>query len=261
MATSNGVDNRDVMMIAIGGPTCSGKTTLAKNLRKVLPNSVILHQDDFAPKSEDIPIHPVHGVPDWDDPRGAIDWSRLRETIDRLKNDPNDALPATHDDLNPAADPIDLDPKNYQGWMDRLAALKLPKRFILLDGFLLYWDRECVEKYDLKFFVRESYQVLKERRRIRQTYHTADGKTWQDPPEYWDQIIWPAYLLAHSHMFKEGAVETAALDQNSWAGKNVVLLEPSKSDSGEKTMSQFLETTLKAICDHLETSPSHSQPS
>ncbi|EFP75487.1 ribosylnicotinamide kinase [Puccinia graminis f. sp. tritici] len=242
----------DVLIIAIGGPTCSGKTTLAKNLQKVLPNSEILHQDDFAPKSEEIPIHPVHGVPDWDDPRGAIDWSRLRKTIAQLKTNTNEALPMTHDNLNTAADPIDLDTHNYAGWVDRLKALKLPKRFIILDGFLLYWDRECVENYDLKFFVRESYDVLKERRRIRQTYHTADGMTWKDPAGYWDQIIWPAYLLAHSHMFKEGAVETAALDRDSWAGKDVVLLEPSKGDPGEKTISQFLETTLKAICDYLQ---------
>jgi hypothetical protein len=89
----------------------------------------------------------------------------------------NEALPMTHDNLNTAADPIDLDTHNYAGWVDRLKALKLPKRFIILDGFLLYWDRECVENYDLKFFVRESYEVLKERRRIRQTYHTA-GQTF-----------------------------------------------------------------------------------
>lgn len=27
------------------GATCSGKTTLAKHLRRILPNSVIVHQD------------------------------------------------------------------------------------------------------------------------------------------------------------------------------------------------------------------------
>jgi nicotinamide/nicotinate riboside kinase len=58
-------------MLTIHSCSTMDQDSLAKNLRKVLPNSHILHQDDFAPKSEEIPIHPVHGVPDWDDPRGA----------------------------------------------------------------------------------------------------------------------------------------------------------------------------------------------
>ena len=28
----------------------------------------------------------------------------------------------------------------------------------------------------------------------------TDGYTWQDPPDYWDNIVWPAYLEAHQHM-------------------------------------------------------------
>ncbi|KAH9446676.1 hypothetical protein Pst134EA_030585 [Puccinia striiformis f. sp. tritici] len=262
MTSNSPHDYQDVLVIAIGGPTCSGKTTLAKNLRKILPNSEILHQDDFAPKSEDIPIHPVHGVPDWDDPSGAIDWDRLRKTISQLKNDKDERLPETHDDLNVSANAVEVDVTKYAGWIDRLKGLRLPQRFIILDGFLLYWDEKCVTNYDLKFFVRESYEVLKERRRIRQTYHTADGMTWQDPPGYWDQIIWPAYLKAHGHMFKEGLVETSDLDRNSWAGKDVVLLEPSsKGDPAEKTLAQYLEITLDSICEYLTKSSPPSNPS
>lgn len=264
MKQTNQIDSKspqgsDVMIIAIGGPTCSGKTTLAKNLRKILPNSQILHQDDFAPKSEDIPVHPIHGVQDWDDPRGAIDWERLSTKIKALKENVNETLPISHDDLNTPADPIEIDSNRFDDWIERFQRLRradrLPKRFIIIDGFLLYWNRECVGNYDLQFFVRESYQVLKERRRIRQTYHTADGLTWRDPPEYWDQIIWPAYLLAHRHMFQDGMVESGELDRDSWAGKDVILLEPhadAADASGEKTMSTFLEVTLKAIYDHLQ---------
>jgi nicotinamide/nicotinate riboside kinase len=25
----------------------------------------------------------------------------------------------------------------------------------------------------------------------------AEGGVWQDPPEYFDQIVWPAYIKAH----------------------------------------------------------------
>lgn len=60
-----------VVIIAVGGPTCSGKTTLAKHLNQILPGSVILHQDDFAPAAEKVPMHPIYGVQDWDDKAGA----------------------------------------------------------------------------------------------------------------------------------------------------------------------------------------------
>ena len=60
-----------VFIVAIDGASCSGKTTLAKHLQRILPNAVILHQDDFAPPQEQIPLHPVHGVQDWDDAKGA----------------------------------------------------------------------------------------------------------------------------------------------------------------------------------------------
>jgi nicotinamide/nicotinate riboside kinase len=42
---------KKAILIAVGGATCSGKTTLAKKLQKALPNNFIIHQDDFAPVS------------------------------------------------------------------------------------------------------------------------------------------------------------------------------------------------------------------
>lgn len=62
---------RQVFIVAIDGASCSGKTTLAKHLQRILANAVILHQDDFAPPQEQIPVHPLHGVQDWDDAKGA----------------------------------------------------------------------------------------------------------------------------------------------------------------------------------------------
>jgi hypothetical protein len=62
-------------------------------------------------------------------------------------------------------------------------------------------------------------------------------------------------------MFQDAAVESAPLDLHSWAGRDVVLLEPTKNDPGEKTMANFLEITLNTICGHLETLSSTSNPS
>lgn len=51
-ATSEAVVTRTIL-VAIGGPTNSGKTLLAKNLLAALPtgDAFIIHQDDFAPVS------------------------------------------------------------------------------------------------------------------------------------------------------------------------------------------------------------------
>ena len=34
-----------------------------------------------------------------------------------------------------------------------------------------------------------------------------EGTLWRDPPEYWEQIVWPAYVAAHMHMVEGGDVE------------------------------------------------------
>ncbi|MBW0475715.1 hypothetical protein O181_015430 [Austropuccinia psidii MF-1] len=264
-----------IVIIAIGGPTCSGKTTLSKTLQNQLSNSIILHQDDFVPNSKDIPIHPIHKVPDWDDPRGAIDWLRLRKILQDLKElekiQETFQTTASSSIIHQNGDNIDIDFSHsiFQNRFNQLIQsihshdhlnqsttntqtliqpppksppadqhlafitqnnqpTKLITKFhyVILDGFLLFWDLDCFKNYDLKFFIRESYQVLKERRRLRQLYYTAEGDTWVDPPNYWDQIVWPAYLFAHQHMFQDENVETGEFDQNSWAGASTVLLVP-----------------------------------
>ena len=35
------------IVVGIGGATCSGKTTIANELHKRIPNSVVIHQDDY----------------------------------------------------------------------------------------------------------------------------------------------------------------------------------------------------------------------
>ncbi|KJR83921.1 nicotinamide riboside kinase [Sporothrix schenckii 1099-18] len=58
------VDHRAIV-VGISGCSSSGKTTLARLLRDVFPNSFILHEDDFYKNDKDIPIS-VDGLADWD---------------------------------------------------------------------------------------------------------------------------------------------------------------------------------------------------
>jgi len=34
-----------------------------------------------------------------------------------------------------------------------------------------------------------------------------EGSIWRDPPRYWEQIIYPAYVEAHSDLFEGGDIE------------------------------------------------------
>ncbi len=82
-----------IIVVGVGGATCSGKTTLAKHLLQILnqtPNSssddgeakkvtghgikdaFILHQDDFAPPEASLPVNKEFGVTDWDHPPTAV---------------------------------------------------------------------------------------------------------------------------------------------------------------------------------------------
>ena len=34
-----------------------------------------------------------------------------------------------------------------------------------------------------------------------------EGALWRDPPRYWEQIVYPAYVYAHREVFQSGDVE------------------------------------------------------
>lgn len=44
------------LLIALSGPTSSGKTTLAHALTRILPNTLLIHADDFYRPDSEIPL-------------------------------------------------------------------------------------------------------------------------------------------------------------------------------------------------------------
>ena len=41
-----------------------------------------------------------------------------------------------------------------------------------------------------------------------------EGELWRDPPNYWEKIVWPAYIEAHKHVFENGDWENGASSGN-----------------------------------------------
>ncbi|BGP57217.1 ribosylnicotinamide kinase [Rhodotorula sphaerocarpa] len=205
-----------MLIAAIGGATGSGKTTLAKHLGRIVP-SLLVFQDDFAPPEDQIPIDERYGWQDWDDPDGAIDWEKQRRVFDAIR-ETGEVPPehSSHDHLNEQV-PVEIEDKTERKWTERFARLaeemgaNYPK-IVVTEGFLILVDPDTTRKFDQQFFLRGDFATLKQRRIDRQGYHTAEGGFWQDPPEYWEKCVWPAYLKAHRRLFVNGDVEAGKLD-------------------------------------------------
>ena len=71
-------------IIAIGGVSRSGKSTLALWLHQQLPNSIVLCQDDFPNEEEAIPR--IRDRVDWERPE-SIRWDYWHRAIGSMKDD------------------------------------------------------------------------------------------------------------------------------------------------------------------------------
>ncbi|KAG8902502.1 ribosylnicotinamide kinase [Tulasnella sp. 403] len=85
----------------------------------------------------------------------------------------------------------------------------------IVDGFLLYWHPDVYNALDVRIYLRVPEPTLKERRDQRSGYFTAvqsdpEGTMWRDPPQYWENIVYPAFLRAHQDLFENGDVEKGA---------------------------------------------------
>jgi len=160
----------------------------------------------------------VYNVQDWDAAPGAIDWPRMVSFLRHVKA--TGEIPPdhrSHDHLNEQKDiPIPTDVRDR--WVTVFEGLAAQRSadgdeeivWGLVDGFLLYWNLEVIEQLDVRIYLRVPHDVLRQRRHERHGYHTAEGTLWRDPPQYWEQIVYPAYVDANREVFENGDVETGA---------------------------------------------------
>ncbi|CAD0110498.1 unnamed protein product [Aureobasidium uvarum] len=197
------------VLIGVSGVSSSGKTTLARLLRDIVPNTFILHEDDFYKTDQEIPVN-EDGVQDWDC-LGSLDLDLLEQALDFIK---------THGYLPPNLE--SKEDKNAVGESgvdrQRVAELKKAARkqldvksdvpVFIIDGFLLFSQdmRHIRELFDIKLFLRADHKTVKQRREARTGYVTLEG-FWEDPPGYVDSVVWANYAKDHGFLFEDGDVE------------------------------------------------------
>ncbi|KAJ1974820.1 ribosylnicotinamide kinase, partial [Dimargaris verticillata] len=179
---------------APSGPSCAGKTTLARQLQHFLPNCHLIHQDDFYKNDQDIPIDPDTGLQSWDCD-DAFCWDQLMATITQFRNTGKP----------PSRESKELPSGNLKLSTEAMAhCQKLSKNLLkptassgggpilLVDGIMLFHRAALDQLFDCRLLVTSTYSVIKKRREGRLGYATIEG-WWTDPPQYFDNIVWPAY--------------------------------------------------------------------
>ncbi|KAG9185537.1 nicotinamide/nicotinate riboside kinase [Alternaria panax] len=203
------------LLIGISGPSSSGKTTLSRLLRDIFPPSklFILHLDDFYLTDAEIPLK--NGVQDWDC-IDSLNLPALKSALQHIKErGTSPQWLVSQEDQNSVGEhgvPEEEIRRLKAEVEGALAGAKQEvweeRRICIVDGFLLFSEdmADIRALFDVKLFLRTSYETAKKRREARSGYVTLEG-FWQDPPGYVDSIVWPNYVQDHKFLFKDGNVD------------------------------------------------------
>ncbi|KAK6845198.1 nicotinamide riboside kinase 1 [Apiospora arundinis] len=213
--------DRKAVVVGISGASSSGKTTLARLLRDIFPNTFILHEDDFYKAESKLPMR--DGLLDWDC-AAAIDIPGMAKALSYIrqhatfppfvdsKEDKNSVgqCPVSDAKREEMRKKVEAWTQSGQPGHDVLLQSQQGEglKICLLDGFLLYSRemQEVMDQLDVKMFLLVSKAKATQRREARDGYVTLEG-FWKDPPDYVDKIVWPNYAESHAWLFKKGDVE------------------------------------------------------
>jgi len=253
-----------LLFLGVSGCSGSGKSTLAYILTLVYPDTILLQADDFR-RSDHVPIlSPPLNCPD-SDSRYAIDFGAIYKVLDQIRssgNLPNDYRSwfqenvMTIDEGQTRA----RDTLGGEASLEHLKALlndslsrvksstKLwcPPRLVILDGFVLYHDREIRRRLDVMLFLRLSKATAKTRRLARPAYvnDVKTGKYWSTA-EYFEASVWKNYVREHSWLFVHGDVEGHG--QQDVAVKERITLTPELDWSVQTTAEWAVEIVGQAL--------------
>ncbi|EPX72300.1 nicotinamide riboside kinase [Schizosaccharomyces octosporus yFS286] len=224
------------VIVGVSGASCSGKSTLTQFLHAIFKGSSILHEDDFYKTDADIPVK--DGVPDWDC-KESLNLDSFLETLKYIRK--HGDLP-THlhnrDNLNVAKEAL----TQYNEILKEYPESPISSsdyKFIFVDGFMLYVNQELIQSFDLCLMLACDFDTLKARRESRKGYVTQEG-FWQDPPNYFENNVWPGYVNGHSHLFENKDVYGKLIDSS-------IQLSPVSNMSVQQNVQWAINTIQKFV--------------
>ena len=138
------------IIIAIAGPTCSGKTLIANSLANNLSDATVISMDSYY---RDLTTVPSEELEHWNfDQPSSIDYRLMIEHIQSLSGGNSIVKPVYQFPSHTrAAEGVEI----------------IPGRYIMLDGlFALYW-KDLIKHYQLSVFIQASDEVCLKRRLAR----------------------------------------------------------------------------------------------
>ncbi|GEQ68234.1 hypothetical protein JCM33374_g1901 [Metschnikowia sp. JCM 33374] len=194
-----------LVLVGVSGPSSSGKSTVVKSLVNVLPHCTEIHLDDFYFPDGQIPVDEQHGVQNWDCAE-ALNWEKFKKYLESVRASDGKILPINSLEIESELSLSEQQRNEIQSRITHDFPWLNECHVVLVDGFMLYHDASVAALLDVKLLFRAPYETLKKRRASRQGYNTIEG-FWQDPPGYFDNIVWPAYVASHKHLFEGDDVE------------------------------------------------------
>ncbi|KAI9320635.1 P-loop containing nucleoside triphosphate hydrolase protein [Dichotomocladium elegans] len=192
-----------VFIIGISGPSCSGKTTVTRILEKLLKHTVVIYQDDYYKSDSEIPIDPETQLANWDCP-DALDFDKMNACLSHVlkhKKLPDDFVSTEANNTHDGSTALSREAltRLAESLSEHLGDGMEETLFVIVDGFLLYWDMALISQIHCRAFFMASYETLKKRREERNGYLTPGG----DPPGYFDDIVWPQYVRWNRHLLRK----------------------------------------------------------
>lgn len=142
--------------------------------------------------------------------------------------------------------------EDMERWAEAMRAEKgegwRPRRLVIVDGFLLLGPsvQSIRALFDVKVLLRSRYEDSKRRREARSGYTTLEG-WWEDPPSYFDEIVWPSYVKQHGFLFEGGDVQAGV--REDVAGMEGIEVVPGM---GQRSLKETLDWAVGIVRKGLE---------
>lgn len=189
--------SRRVFFIGIGGPSCSGKTTLAKRLAAALnsPLKPVPLDGYFVPGR--MPKHPKFGQ-NWETPEG-VDFKLLLQDLNLIE----ERMSCT--EAVPSSLIVKANPSRGGGDIIREGMAGSPLEpgapvIVVVEGFLLFYERAVSSMFDCALWVQADCETCCSRR------HRRDAP---DVPESQFREWYAGLVWSHFEMYQERQLANA----------------------------------------------------